>query len=305
MNLSLCCISNILAEQGYKFRTMTYKSFSSKSREESLEKLSLIVINNFNVSEKIVRHCAANNIKGYRLSSDLCPVIKHPDVMIGLEDLPNYSDIEESIKDLSAAIKETGIRVSAHPSEYITLTSDDPIKVQHSIIDLELHAEIFERLSLERSYYNPLNIHIRKEGDAKELCDTFISNYNKLSISVKSRLVLENNDTGNTWTVANLKKYFFEPYGIPVTFDNLHHNMLNHGVSHKDAFFEAYLTWNCTPIFHYSEGKNGTRAHRDMGEDLPINYNKDVLFDVELKGKDYAILDILKRYNDRKITTVD
>jgi UV DNA damage endonuclease len=225
--------------------------------------------------------------------------------MIGLEDLPNYSDIEESIKDLSAAIKETGIRVSAHPSEYITLTSDDPIKVQHSIIDLELHAEIFERLSLERSYYNPLNIHIRKEGDAKELCDTFISNYNKLSISVKSRLVLENNDTGNTWTVANLKKYFFEPYGIPVTFDNLHHNMLNHGVSHKDAFFEAYLTWNCTPIFHYSEGKNGTRAHKDMGEDLPINYNKDVLFDVELKGKDYAILDILKRYNDRKITTVD
>ena len=305
MNLSLCCISNILAEQGYKFRTMTYKSFSSKSREESLEKLSLIVINNFNVSEKIVRHCAANNIKGYRLSSDLCPVIKHPDVMIGLEDLPNYSDIEESIKDLSAAIKETGIRVSAHPSEYITLTSDDPIKVQHSIIDLELHAEIFERLELERSYYNPLNIHIRKEGDAKELCDTFINNYNKLSISVKSRLVLENNDTGNTWTVANLKKYFFEPYGIPVTFDNLHHKMLNHDVSHKDAFFEAYLTWNCTPIFHYSEGKNGTRAHRDMGEDLPINYNKDVLFDVELKGKDYAILDILKRYNDRKITTVD
>jgi len=305
MNLSLCCISNILAEQGHKFRTMTYKSFSGKERSESLEKLSEIIINNFTVSEKIVRHCAANNIKGYRLSSDLCPVIKHPDVMIGLEDLPNYSDIEESIKDLSAAIKETGIRVSAHPSEYITLTSDDPIKVQHSIIDLELHAEIFERLSLERSYYNPLNIHIRKEGEAKELCDTFISNYNKLSISVKSRLVLENNDTGNTWTVANLKKYFFEPYGIPVTFDNLHHKMLNHDVSHKDAFFEAYLTWNCTPIFHYSEGKNGTRAHRDMGEDLPINYNKDVLFDVELKGKDYAILDILKRYNDRKITTVD
>jgi UV DNA damage endonuclease len=305
MNLSLCCISNILAEQGYKFRTMTYKSFSSKSREESLEKLSGIVINNFNVSEKIVRHCAANNIKGYRLSSDLCPVIKHPDVMIGLEDLPNYSDIEESIKDLSAAIKETGIRVSAHPSEYITLTSDDPIKVQHSIVDLELHAEIFERLDLERSYYNPLNIHIRKEGDAEDLSGTFIKNFELLSESVKSRLVLENNDTGNTWTVKNLKKYIYNDYGIPVTFDNLHHEMLNHDVSHYDAFFEAYLTWNCTPIFHYSEGKNGTRAHRDMGEDLPINYNKDVLFDVELKGKDYAILDILKRYNDRKITTVD
>jgi UV DNA damage endonuclease len=301
MNLSLCCISNILAEQGHKFRTMTFKSFSSKERSESLEKLSGIVINNFNTSEKIVRHCAANNIQGYRLSSDLCPVIKHPDVMLALEDLPNYNEIEESIKDLSNAIKETGIRVSAHPSEYITLTSDDDVKVQHSIIDLELHAEIFDRLELTQSYYNPLNIHIRKEGDAKDLSGTFIKNFERLSESVKSRLVLENNDTGNTWTVKNLKKYIYNDYGIPVTFDNLHHEMLNHDVSHYDAFFEAYSTWNCTPIFHYSEGKDGTRAHSDMAANLPENYDKDVLFDVELKSKDYAILDILKRYNDRQI----
>jgi len=300
MQLSLCCISNILAEQGHKFRTMTFKSFSSKDRAESLEKLSGIIINNFNTSEKIVRHCAASGIKGYRLSSDLCPVIKHPDVMLGLEDLPNYNEINKSIKDLSAAIKETEIRVSAHPSEYITLTSDDPIKVQHSIIDLELHAEIFERLELDRSYYNPLNIHIRKEGDAKDLSNTFMSNYNKLSDSVKKRLVLENNDTGNTWTVNNLIKYFFEPYGIPVTFDNLHHEMLNHDVSHKDAFYAALSTWPVIPIFHYSEGKNGTRAHSDMAENLPVHYDEDVMFDVELKSKDYAILDILERY-DRKI----
>jgi UV DNA damage endonuclease len=219
--------------------------------------------------------------------------------MLSLEDLPNYKLIETEINNVSAAIIETNIRVSAHPSEYITLTSDDPIKINHSLVDLEFHAEIFERLNLSKSYYNPLNIHVRKEGNPEELSKTFIDNYNKLSSNVKSRLVLENNDTGNTWTVANLKKYFFESYGIPVTFDNLHHEMLNHGVSHKDAFFDAFSTWNCSPIFHYSEGKNGTRAHKDMPDNLPINYNEDVLFDVELKNKDYAILDILKRYNER------
>jgi UV DNA damage endonuclease len=280
---------------------MTFKSFSSKERAESLEKLSGIIINNFQTSEKIVRHCAANNIQGYRLSSDLTPVIKHPEVMLALEDLPNYNEIDRSIKDLSNTIKETGIRVSAHPSEYITLTSDDDVKIKHSLIDLEMHAEIFDRLELSQSYYNPLNIHVRKEGDAKDLSQTFMRNYNRLSDSVKSRLVLENNDTGNTWTVNNLKKYFYNEHGIPITFDNLHHEMLNHDVSHRDAFFEAYSTWNCTPIFHYSEGKNGTRAHSDMAANLPENYDKDVLFDVELKSKDYAILDILKRYNDRQI----
>ena len=296
MNLSLCCISNILAEQGHKFRTMTYKSFVSKSREESLEKLSGIVVNNFLVTEKIINHCAANNINGYRISSDLVPVIKHPEVMLALEDLPNYNLIESSINNVSLAIKETGIRVSAHPSEYITLTSDDDIKIKHSLIDLEFHAEIFERLGLERSYYNPLNIHIRKDGSAEELYKTFMKNFERLSEGVKSRLVLENNDTGSTWDVDTLKQYFYRNHNIPITFDNLHHKILNKGVSEKDAFFNAYETWDdIIPIFHYSEGKDNGRAHRDMAEHLPENFGKEVYFDVELKSKDIAILDILRR----------
>ena len=275
---------------------MTFKSYSSKERSESLNKLSEIIANNFLVSEKIIRHCAAVGINGYRISSDLCPVIKHPDVMLELEDLPNFEGIRDNIKLLSAAIKETGIRVSAHPSEYITLTSDDPIKVKHSIVDLEFHNEIFERLDLERGYYNPLNIHIRKEGDPDQLCNIFMKNFELLGDGVKSRLVLENNDTGSTWDVIALKKYFWQHYNIPVTFDNLHHKMLNKGVSEKDAFFEAYETWkNIVPIFHYSEGKDNGRAHRDMAEGLPENFGKNVFWDVELKSKDIAILDILRR----------
>ena len=296
MNLSLCCISNMLAEEGHKFRTMTFKSFSSKSKEESLEKLSGIVANNFSVSEKIIRHCAAIGIKGYRVSSDLLPVINHPEVNVALEDLPNFGFINYEILKLKKAIEETGIRVSAHPSEYISLTSEDDKVINNSIKDLEQHAEIFERLGLDRSHNNPLNIHIRKEGDPDQLCNIFMKNFERLSDGVKSRLVLENNDTGTTWDVVTLKKYFYRNHNIPVTFDNLHHKMLNKGVSHCDAFFDAYETWNDTiPIFHYSEGKNNGRAHKDMADELPENFGKEVLFDVELKSKDIAILDILRR----------
>jgi UV DNA damage endonuclease len=286
----------MLAEEGHKFRTMTFKSFSSKSKEESLEKLSGIVANNFSVSEKIIRHCAAIGIKGYRVSSDLLPVINHPEVNVALEDLPNFGFINYEIIKLKKAIEETGIRVSAHPSEYISLTSEDDKVINNSIKDLEQHAEIFERLGLERSHYNPLNIHIRKEGDPDQLCNIFMKNFERLSDGVKSRLVLENNDTGTTWDVVTLKKYFWRQHNIPVTFDNLHHKMLNKGVSHCDAFFDAYETWNDTiPIFHYSEGKNNGRAHKDMADELPENFGKEVLFDVELKSKDIAILDILRR----------
>ena len=296
MNLALCCISNLLAEEGHKFRTMTFKSFSSKKKEESLEKLSEIIRNNFSVTEKIIKHCAAKNIKGYRFSSDLTPVLNHPDLLLKLEDLPNFKLIQYELDKIKKAIKETNIRVSAHPSEYISLTSENENVLLNSIRDLESHAELFDRLEISRSYYNPLNIHIRKDGDPFELQKTFMKNFERLSYSVKSRLVLENNDTGTTWDVKSLKQFFWKNYNIPVTFDNLHHKMLNKGVSYSDAFFDAYETWNdIIPLFHYSEGKDNGRAHKDMAEHLPENYGKEVLFDVELKSKDYAILDILRR----------
>ena len=299
MNLSLCCISNVLAEQGIKFRTMTYKSFLSKPRSESLQKLSEIVRNNFSVSEKIVRHCKAAGINGYRLSSDLCPVIKHPDVMLNLEDLPEYGFIKYEIDKLKKTIKDTGIRISAHPSEYITLTSEDPKALQNSITDLETHADIFDRLDLPQSYYSPLNIHVRKDGDPIDISTRFFTNFDRLSDSVRKRLVLENNDNANgVWSIKNLHTYFNQTRGIPITFDNLHHKILHNDMTEEEAFNLSYSTWSVQPIFHYSEGKNNTRAHSDMALGLPVNYNKDVMFDVELKNKDYAILDILKRIKD-------
>ena len=279
MNLSLCCISNILAEQGIKFRTMTYKSFSSKPREESLLKLSGIIQNNFKTTRDIIHHCKKSGIKGYRLSSEL----------------PEYKIIQYQINELKKAIKETGIKVSAHPSEYITLTSEDPKAIQNSITDLETHADIFDRLDLPQSYEAPLNIHVRKDGDPIDISNRFILNYNKLSSAVRKRLVLENNDNANgVWSVKNLHTYFYQTNGIPVTFDTLHHKILPDNLTEEEAFNLAYETWNTTPIFHYSEGKNNTRAHEHMAQFLPPTY-KEVYWDVELKNKDYAILEMLEK----------
>lgn len=296
MNLSLCCISNILAEQNIKFRTMTFKTFCSKTKKESLEKLSDIIANNFDVTDKIIQHCSKVGIAGYRLSSDLCPVINHPEVNLKLEDLPKYNLISYYINNVKNTIKKTNIRISAHPSEYITLTSDDEKAITNSINDLNLHAEIFDRLDLEKNYNNPLNIHCRKDGDPEIISSKFMKNYDLLPDNVKTRLVLENNDNqSGVWSISNLHKFFYSRYKIPITFDNLHHKMLSNNLSEEDAFLLAYDTWPTIPVFHYSEGKNNTRAHCDMAEGLPNSYSKNVLFEVELKSKDIAILDILHR----------
>ena len=293
MNLSLCCISNILKEKDIKFRTMTYKTFSSKPKGESLEKLSLLVINNLITTREIIYHCNLNNIKGYRFSSDLFPVINHPEVMMDLSELPHFNIISLELNNITRAIRETGIRVSAHPSEYISLTSDDPKVINNSITDLESHAELFDLFELERSTYNPLNIHCRKDGDPLEISDKFKKNFERLSDSVKSRLVLENNDNAKgVWSIRNLIKYF-PSYSI--TFDILHHKMLSDGYTEEEAFNASYNTWKFEPIFHYSEGKDNTRAHKDMADNLPPDYGRNVIWDVELKGKDHAILEMINR----------
>lgn len=291
MKLSLCCISNMLAEEGIKFRKITFKSFSSLTKEEGFKKISEITLHNIDVTLKTIKHCVKIGIAGYRMSSDIVPLITHPDIKVSMECLPNWKEIRDGFEIIGKTIKENKIKVSAHPSEYITLTSDKESAIKNSLADLELHAEIFDKIGLPEDYKAPLNIHIRKDGDVETLYNSFMNNFDKLSNSVKNRLVLENNDNRNgTWSIKKLVDIFYKRNNFPITFDNLHHQFLPDSLSEEEAFNLAYNTWNCEPVFHYSESKDGTKAHADFPEKVPNIYGKDVFLDVELKGKDFAIV---------------
>jgi len=296
MNLALCCISNELSERGVKFQTMTYKRFSSLPKIEALSILSDRILNNFKVTHETIKHCIATGIKGYRLSSDITPLINHPDVMLSLDQLPTFDRIIDEISSITNTIKSSGIRISAHPSEYISLTSKEDRVINNSIRDLENHALIFDLLDLPNDYRSPLNIHCRQDGDMEEISSRFMLNFAKLSSGVRNRLVLENNGNAKgVWSIQNLYNIFHCRHGFPITFDNLHHKMLSGGLSDQQAFELAYSTWPTTPLFHYSEGIGNTRNHADYAVDMPESYGKMVYHDVELKAKDWAIFKIMKR----------
>lgn len=290
MNYSLCCISNKLSRKGIKFQKMTYTRFKSLDRKEAVKTLSKRILNNFVVTHNTIEHCINMGLEGYRLSSDITPVINHPDVNLQLEELPDYDTMKSIIKMTSDLIKASNIRITAHPSEFISLTSENNEVIKNSFRDLISHAEIFDRYNLKQDYYNCLNIHCRQEGDPVEISTRFINNYNKLPDTVKKRLVVEVNDNKNgIWTIKNLCTYFFNTVGIPVTYDTLHHSFCNNGESSDEAFELAYKTWNVTPVFHYSEGIGSTRNHAEYAVSKPKNYCKPVIWDIELKGKDDAI----------------
>jgi UV DNA damage endonuclease len=296
MRLGLCCISLRLQEEGHKFQTMTFSRFSALPRQQALEILSGRIVNNFLVTEKIIRHCKASGFSSYRLSSTLAPVINHPDVNLKLQDLPNASLIFESLSSIAKAVKETGLKISAHPSEYISLTSPEEKVISNSIADLSSHAELFDLIGLPQSYDAPLNIHCRQDGDPETVSSSFLKNFDKLPDNVKNRLVLEVNDNKEgVWSVKNLHKFYYQRANIPVTFDNLHHSFCHHDVPEREAMDMAYETWKTTPVFHYSEGIEGSRKHADYATGLPRAYSSDIFWDVELKGKDLAILKMLNK----------
>ena len=96
----LCCISLVLKERGYSFKTMTYKRFSSIPREQALCELGDRILNNMEVTNAIIKYCSDNNWC-YRLSSDLFPLLCYDKANVDFTDLPNYSKILYAIESWS------------------------------------------------------------------------------------------------------------------------------------------------------------------------------------------------------------
>lgn len=269
---------------------MTYTRYRSLPQEEANKTLSKRILNNFEITLKTIKHCVANKIGAYRMSSEVTPLLGHPEINLKLEDLQDREAIFKLISEIKSEINSSGIRISAHPPEFVSFTSDKEQVIQNSIRDLEEHALLLDLFGCPQDYRSPLNIHIRQDGDPEHLSQKFVSVYNRLLPSVKSRLVLEVNDNKNgTWSVKNLIKYFHARHGIPITFDSLHHSLLHGDESDEEAFNNAYRTWPTRPLFHYSEGIDGTRKHADMPISYPKNFGQHIDFDVELKSKDLAI----------------
>jgi UV DNA damage endonuclease len=292
----LCCISLKLKEQGFSFQTMTYKRFSSLPREEAISILADRILNNLFVTKKTIEFCHKNNWT-YRVSSDLFPLITYDEANISLEDLPNYNLIENEFDNIETTIKNTNVRVSAHPSEYNSLASLSDRVVEKTIVELNFYSSFFDRIGLPANHNSPLNLHIQnsKNGTREEISYRFYSNFKKLDKNCQKRICIENDDKLNCWSVKQLTDIFHPITQIPITFDYLHHKCHPDSLSEEVAIHRCHETWltaGCKiPIFHYSESASGNnpRKHADYSENIFDNYGLSFDYDMELKMKDLAI----------------
>jgi UV DNA damage endonuclease len=163
-----------------------------------------------------------------------------------------------------------------------------------------VHGAIMDAMGLSKTAYNKINIHCNGVyGDKQSALDRFVSNFAKLSDSVKTRLTIENDDKASMYSVKDLM-YIHEKTGIPIVFDYHHHTFNTGGLSEQEALALAVSTWpkTITPAVHYSESKalheNNIKlkpqAHSDYITAIPDTYGMDVDIMIEAKQKDLVIL---------------
>jgi UV DNA damage endonuclease len=277
---------------------MTFKRFNSLPRDEALEILGGRILNNLQTTNETIRFCGENDWV-YRVSSDIFPLITFDEANVSLEDLPQNDEIQDEFDSIEQTIKDTNVRVSAHPSEFNSLASLNDKVVEKTIDELNFYSSFFDRIGLPADTRSAMNFHVHNNnGTREEIARRFYQNFKRLDENCQARISIENDDKLNCWSVKELVEIFHPITRIPICFDYLHHKCHPNNLTECGAINMCYDTWQTTPLFHYSESApgNNPRKHSDYAVEPVNTYGLEFDLDYEVKMKDYAIKQYQESY---------
>lgn len=272
-------------------RSMIKKTFTERGPRYASE----LALQNVQDLYKILQWNEANDIKFYRMSSDMFPWASE----YSIESLPHYRDIAYWLALSGKFAAEHDHRLSFHPGPYNKLCSPNPTVVANTVKDLDYHAVVCDIMGLSATPYNKLNIHVGATyNDKPATAAAFCSNFSKLSDTAKSRLTVENDDKASMWSTRELYDSVFTEIGIPIVFDYHHHQFCTGGQSEQDALATAVSTWgDIIPVVHYSQSraeehndpKIKPQAHSDSYWSVPETYGHTVDIMLECKHKEVGL----------------
>ncbi len=290
------CINVTLSQNGVMTnRDAIKKTFTNKG----LPHISKLVLANVTDLYKIIQWNEANGIKFYRISSGLFPWMTE----YSFEDLPDWPDIKITLQQIGKYVTQVKQRLEFHPSHFTILASPNPSTVEKAIRDLDQHNKIFDTMGLEASHWYPLNIHVGGAyGDKESAAKRWVENFYRLQPNTQKRVIIENDDKANMYSVKDLYEYIYQQCGVPITFDIFHHGFCTGGLSATEAAQLAASTWTDAPmvihwsssmkLYEISEAK--TVAHADYIYDEFQDWGTGGWFMCESKAKELSILEYWK-----------
>ena len=288
LRLGLCCI---FRDQPIKFRNTTAAALAKLDRAVGLRKINDLALANTDALLEALTYCAGAGIGCFRVNSQILPLKTHPQHGYEVVDLPEGDEIIRRFERAGSFAAASGLRTCFHPDQFVVLNSRRPEVVDASIRELEYQAEVAQWIGAD-----VLNIHAGGSfGDKPEALAAFARNLERLSVGVRSRLTVENDDT--TYSPSDLIP-LCEATGLPMVYDVHHHRCLPDGLDDEEATRRALATWNREPMFHISspiEGWDGPRPNRHHDFIDPADFpdawkSLDLTVEVEAKAKEVAVL---------------
>ena len=230
MNLGYACINMNLSNPKQfgsdKEKITTNRSMIKRTfQEKGVEYVSELALQNVIDLNHIIKWNEQHNIKFFRMSSEIFPWASE----YKWEDLPDIKMIKVWLENAGLMASEYGQRLTSHPGPFNVLVSPNPKVVDNTITDLSIHGDIMDFMGLSRTPYNKINIHCNGVyGDKQSAMDRFCKNFERLPMSVQSRLTVENDDKASMYSVKDLYEGIHKRIGIPITFD-YHHCKFNTG----------------------------------------------------------------------------
>ena len=209
MNLGYACINTGLSAQNITTnRTMRRKTFDARG----IDYVSDLALANIKDLKTIVQWNNEMGIKLFRLSSQIFPWSDE----YNIKDLKDFHEIANIMLDIGKIATDGGQRLTMHPGPYNCLASPTQKVVDKTIRELNFHSEQFNMFGFKPSNHNKINIHVGGAyGDRKSTLARFCKNFHLLNEDTKKRLVIENDDSPNEYSVKDLFDGVYQVIGIP------------------------------------------------------------------------------------------
>lgn len=291
IRLGYACVPVTIDETASHSLTYTnYKRLGDKGNE----KLDIVIKSNFESLKKILKYNIRNDIIFFRMTSELIPLVNHPDIHYDF-----INQYKAYYKKIGNIIKENNLRVDLHPSAYTVLNSVNEEVVTSTINILEFYQKMYKSMGIE----SKVVLHVGSKVGGKRLgIKRFIDNFNKLSKEVQELIVVENDD--KSYNIRNVLG-LCEKLDIPMVLDYHHFKVNKNNEKIEDYIERIFNTWKEEiPKIHFSspKDKKNKRSHNDyINADDFINFIETIKFTkrdfdvmIEAKKKDEALFRLIR-----------
>lgn len=290
IRLGYACVPVTINETSSHSLTYTnYKRLGNKAND----KLDSVIKSNFESLEKILKYNIRNDITFFRITSELIPLVSHPNVNYDFFD--QYQSYYKKIGDI---VKENNLRVDMHPSAYTVLNSVNEEVVASTINILKIITKMYKSMNIN----SKIILHVgSKVGGKKVSINRFIDNFNKLDKEVQKLIVVENDD--KSFNIRNVLS-LCEKLNIPMVLDYHHFKVNKNNEKIEDYIQRIFNTWEGVPKIHFStpKDKKNKRSHNDyINVDDFIDFIERIKFTkrdfdvmIEAKKKDEALFKLIR-----------